>query len=180
MGNNNEIKALIEKYSLVQNGEKIGTYKTKGIDKAAFMREVAPRKAEIIAYFEAEKKAAAELRAKRKETFESIPGVAELRKARYQAAEWKREFNRMMETGSSKMRAVKAPTPDEVADLESRYPMAVFALEAEYRAHATVNDQLYTIWNTTYSSLCDGKDPEMVKADHDTRIARHLATNRWN
>lgn len=177
---NNEIKALIEKYHLVRQGDKVGTYQTKGIDKAAFTRDVGTHKAEIIAYFDAEEKAAADLRIKRKNTFEAIPGVLELRKARSQRAEWKREFNHMMETGSSKMRNVESPTPEEITSMESNYPMAVFALEAEYRAHTTQNYQLSTIWNATYDALCDGNNPETVKADHDNRMKQYTTNHLWD
>lgn len=175
-----EIKAIIDKYSLVRKGDKIGTYKTKGIDKAAFIREVGAHKAEIIDYFEAQEKAAAELRENRRETFDAIPGVAKLRKARRQREEWEIEFNRMMETGSSKMRYVEAPTLDELEKMESSYPMAVFALEAEYRAHASEDCELSAIWTATYEALCDGDDPIAVKADHDARNAKYVEKHIWD
>lgn len=177
---NSEIKALIDKYSLVRVNGKLGTYKTKGIDKAAFMREVGAHKDEINAYLDAQEKAESDLRAKRIETFASIPGVAELRKARAQRAQWQREFNRMMETGSSKMPYVEAPTPDELATLEARYPMAVFALEAEYRNANTTNLELYSIWADTYNALCDGQDPEAVKAAHDKRMSEYTDAHIWD
>lgn len=176
----NEIKALIEKYHLIRKDGRIGTYHTDGINREEFAREVGAHKAQIIAYFDAQEMAAADLEAKREITFNAIPGVSELRKARAQRAEWKREFNRMMETGSSKMRPIDAPTPEEMSALEMRYPDAVFALEAEYRAHNTVKDQLYTIWNTTYDALRDGQDPETAKADHDARMAKYTAAHRWD
>lgn len=177
---NREIKALIDKWHLELRGEVIGTSHTKGIDKAAFMREVAPHKDEIKAYFKAKEKAESDLRAKRFETFQSIPGVAELSKARSQRAVWQREFNRMMETGSSKMDDIEAPTPDELADLESRYPMAVFALEAQYRNAHTTNLDLYAIWHDTYNALCDGQDPEAVKAAHDKRMSEYTDAHIWD
>lgn len=175
-----KIKAIIDKWHLELRGEMIGTSRTKGIDKAAFMREVAPHKDEIKAYFKAQEKAASDLLANKIATFEAIPGVAELTKARSQRANWKREFNRMMETGSSKMAYVEAPTADDLAALEARYPMAVFALEAKYRAANTANLDLSSIWTETYDALCDGKAPEMVKADHDARMSKHSASNLWN
>ncbi len=178
---NEEIKALIDKYHLVRRGEnKVGTYHTKGIDRDIFIQEVGAHKAEILAYFEAEEKAAVELREKRRKTFESIPGVAELRQARSQRAEWQREFNRMMETGDGVMRHVDAPTLEELTALESRYPMAVFALEAEYRARATENYQLSAIWNKTYDALCDGAAPDEVKSVHDAEMDRFVTEHIWD
>lgn len=175
-----KIKAIIDKWHLELRGEMIGTSRTKGIDKAAFMREVAPHKDEIKAYFKAQEKAASDLLAKKIATFEAIPGVAELRKARTQRAAWKREFNRMMETGSSKMAYIEAPTSDELAALETRYPMAVFALEAEYRNANTANLDLSSIWAETYDALCDGKAPEMVKADHKARMDAYTDKHLWD
>lgn len=177
---NEEVKALIDKYHLVRRGDKVGTYHTKGIDRDIFSQEVGAHKAEILAYFEAEEKAAAELREKRRTTFDAIPGVVKLRQARSQRAEWQREFNLMMETGSSKMRPVEAPTLDELEKLESRYPMAVFALEAEYRACATENYQLSAIWNKTYDALCDGVAPDEVKSVHDAEMARYITEHIWD
>lgn len=177
---NEKIKAIIDKWHLERRGEMIGTSQTKGIDKEAFMREVAPHKDEIKAYFMAQEKAASDLLAKKIATFEAIPGVAELRKARTQRAAWKREFNRMMETGSSKMPYVEAPTADDLAALEARYPMAVFALEAKYRAANTANLELSSIWTETYDALCDGKDTEMVKADHDARMSAYTNKHLWD
>ena len=174
-----EIKALIEKYNLVQRGDKIGTYK-KGVDRAILISEVAPHKAEIIAYFEAEYEKERTAAENRKATLEMIPGGAKLRKARIQWAKWKYEFDKMMETGSSIMPCVEAPTASEIAAMEEQNPMAVFVLEAEHRAHYTENYQLAAIWTATYNALCDGKDPESVKAEHDTRMAQFVADHRWD
>lgn len=168
-----EIKALIDKYHLFRQGDKVGTYQTKGINKAEFMREVGERKAEILAYFDAQEKAAKEKREREEATFESIPGVKELREARHQYGEWMVAFNRMMETGSSKMPAIEHKTPEEIAALEAQYPMAVFALEAQRRANTTSNYRLATIWTDTYQAILDGKDISAVKADHDARMGEY-------
>lgn len=176
----NEIKAIIDKYRLERRGETVGTRQTKGLNKAEFMREVGANKAEILAYFKAQEKAAEDLLAKREKTFANIPGVAELSKARSQRAAWQREFNQMMETGSSIMPHVEAPTPDELAALEARYPMAAFALEAKYRASSVENLELSAIWAETYEALCDGQAPEAVKADHDDRMAVYSKKHLWD
>ena len=78
------------------------------------------------------------------------------------------------------MPCVEAPTASEIAAMEEQNPMAVFVLEAEYRAHYTENYQLAAIWTATYNALCDGKDPESVKAEHDTRMAQFVADHRWD
>lgn len=176
----NKIKEIIDKYQLVRKGDKVGTYKTKGINKAEFAREVGENKSDILAYFDAQEKEEADRLAARYATFEAIPGVAELRKARTQRAEWQRAFNRMMETGSGKMEYVEAPSPDELAELEHRNPIAVFALEAQWRANNTSNIELYGIWSDTYDALCDGLDPLGVKADHDKRMSKYTEAHLWD
>lgn len=101
---NNEIKALIDKYGLYVDwsGERVGARKasTKNISREQFVKECSPHKAEIIAYFKAEKKVKEELRAKQKATFNAIPGVPEVRQAREQRAKWLRELNWMIEEGN--------------------------------------------------------------------------------
>lgn len=176
------IKALIEKYGLFQMGDKVGARKlnTKGISREQFVKECGPHKAEIIAYFESEKKAKEELWAKQKATFNAIPGVPEVRQARKQREEWLRELNRMIEEGNGRMPQFKAPTQEELAQLEARYPIACFALQAEDRAYTTVNAELSAIWKDTYNALCDGQDPETVKAAHNKRMAEYAAAHIWD
>ncbi len=176
---NNEIKSLIDKYQLVmRNDGKIGTYAK--VNKADFMRDVPPHKAEIIAYFKAEQQAIEDKCAREAANFNAIPGVLEIAEARRQGAEWRAAFNRMMETGSSVMPAIKHKSPAEMAELEAKYPMAVFALEAQYRAAATENDSLYTVWNATYQAIKDGKEITEVKADHDRRMSAYTQSIIFN
>lgn len=167
------IKALIDKYSIIQVGDKIGTRTTKGLDRDAFQAEVKPHKAEIIQYFAMQRQATQAKADAEQATFDAIPGVAELRKARTQAAQWQAAFARMMETGDSKMDAIEHPTPQQLAEMEAKYPQAVFALEAERRAATTGNYRLSAIWTETYKALRAGKDPDTVKADHDARMAEY-------
>lgn len=175
-----KIKAIIDKYHLVRKGDKVGTYQTRGINVAEFNREVGENKAAILAYFDAQEKAASDLRERREKTFNSIPGVAELRKAHAQRAQWQREFNRMMEEGDGVMHHVEAPTPQELAEMESRYPMAVFALEAEYRAIYSSNYELQKIWQDTYDAIRDGQAIEQVKASHDAKMDQFSAAHAWD
>lgn len=177
--NKEEIKAIIDKYDLVRRGDKVGTYK-RGVDQEQFLREVAQNKAEILQYILDEEKAAAEAKAKRKETFEAIPGVKEIRDARIKRSRWRSAFNRMMESGDGRMEPVSAPSESEIEALEEQYPMAVFALEAEYRAANTQNYELSKIWKKSYEGLLDGKKPESVKAEHDDMMSKFVASKIWD
>lgn len=177
---NNKIKEIIDKYHLVRMGDKVGTHQTKGIDKAEFVAEVGPLKADILAYFDAQDRAEKERREKREKTFEAIMGVAELRKARAQRAEWKRAFNRMMETGDGTMPTIESLTDQQMDELEQEYPMAVFALEAEWRKDNSTNTELLKIWKATYDALCDGEKPETVKEIHDKKMKENVDKHIWD
>ncbi len=166
--NNDEIKALIEKYRLIIQDGKLGTYAK--VNKADFMRDIPPHKAEIIEYIETEKKAAQEKREREEAIFNAIPGVMELREARRQQAAWKAAFNEMMDTGSSNMPYIEHKSPSEMEALETKYPMAVFALEAKSCADNAQNIRLSAIWNDTYQAIKDGQDIAAVKADHEARM----------
>lgn len=173
------IKNLISKYNLTVVDGKVRTY-ARNVNKDDFIREVAPLKQEIIQYIETEKKAASDRLSQRTATFNSIPGVAEVQKARSQRAEWLREFNKMMETGSSFMPCIEAPTAQQLKEIEDRNPMAVFALEAEYRAAHTPTFELSEIWHETYEAICSGEDIAAVRAAHDKKMSDFTAKNMWN
>ncbi len=166
------IKVLIDKYQLVQVGDKLRTY-SRGVDARTFAAEVSPHKTEIIQYLEAERQAAKVKANAERTTFDAIPGVVEIREARYKVAKWNAALSRMMETGSGRMDAsIDQVTPQQLAALEAQYPLAVFALDAERWAHNSDNLQMLTIWKDTYEALCAGKDPAEVKADHDARMSK--------
>lgn len=176
---NQEIQALVDKYHLVQRGEQIGTY-DRSVTREMLVADVAPHKAEIIRFLAEQRAAEEELRRKRQETFDAIPGVRELRTAREQFAAWKNALNRMMDTGDCVMPQIVHPTQEQITALEAKYPLAVFALEAQWRAGVTENYKLGSIWCDTYSALQDGENPESVKAEHDRRMAAFVANSMWD
>lgn len=155
----------------------------KKVDTKRLRAEVGPHKEEIIAYIRAQKKAeydAAMSKAnQRTATFEAIPGVAEIREARRRLSEQDAALTRMVESGSSTMQGIDAPTLDEMAALEARYPDAVYALKVQKEAQTTRNDELYDIWNDAYDALRDGQDPQTVKAETDERLASFTAAHAW-
>lgn len=173
-----EIKSLIDKYGLTRVGDKIMARNINGYSKEQFRDEVAPHKAEILKYLEEEHKAWREELERKEQIFNSIPGVAEISEARLQFEEWKRRFDYMVEHGTGRMENVKHLTPAQMDALEAKYPMAVFALEARWRAYNTSNYELHAIWEETYEAICNGEDLETVKAKHDEKeqefVNRHF------
>lgn len=177
---NDKIKAIIDKWHLERRGEMVGTSRTHGIDKAAFMREVGAYKIEILDYFKAQEKAAADMRTKREAAFNAIPGVVALRKGRRQFADWQDAIERMVASGDGYMPHIDHPTAAKLKAMEAQYPMAVFALEAEQRAIYTENYKLASIWKATYDALCEGQNPKAVKALHDSKMEDFTNSIAWN
>lgn len=177
---NAEIGAMIRKYDLVRKGDKVGTYK-RGIDPDALRAEVAPHKAEILAYMEAQEAEAAARVARRHETFDAIPGVREIRAAREDNAKWRKEFNHMMDTGSSVMRpGVVLHSEEEMSDLEAKYPHAVIALEIQRRANISEDIGLHEIYSKAYNAICDGADIDETKAAMDAELKANSERHMWD
>ena len=177
---NTEIETLIRKYELVRDGDKLGAYK-RGINATAFQAEVGPHKDEIMAYMAAKEAERADRTARRRDTFESIPGVQELRAAREDNARWREEFNHMMDTGSSVMRpGFVHHSEAEMSELEAKYPHAVIALEIKRRVNITENMAMYEIYSKAYDAICDGADIDMTKAVMDAELKANAERHMWD
>ena len=172
-----QINDLITKYQISLMPD--GTLRCYGLTPDA-RATVAALKPQIVARIQEQRQAEDALRRKRAETFDAIPGVLELRKAREQMAAWNAAFRRMMDNGDGTMPKIDHPTNDQLAELEKKYPMAVFALEAQYRASVTENYQLSAIWSDAYHALQDGVDPTAVKAAHDQKMAEFVSSHLWD
>ena len=176
-----ELKAAVDKYGLkLMHDDQIVATKTQGVNPAEFRAEIGPHKQEFIEFLVFEERARREEFERREATFEAIPGVAELRVAYEQRGEWHRAFDRMMETGSSIMPAIAAPTPEELKALEEQYPDAVWALEVERREQTTTNYELGAIWKETYDALCDGQDIATVRAQHEEKMKVYTDRHIWD
>lgn len=175
-----EIKALIDKYGLIKIDDKIRACKSNRHNKEQIRDEVAPYKAEILKYLEEKDKARSEEWERKEQIFNSIPGVAEISEARLQFEEWKRRFDYMVEHGTGRMENVEHLTPAQMDALEAKYPMAVFALEARWRAYNTSNYELHAIWQKTYEAICNGEDIEIVKAKHEEKEREFVNRHLWD
>lgn len=69
-------------------------------------------------------------------TFDSIPGVPELREIRQEWQQYNREFNAAFGRGDGRFPAVPQVKESDVA---SKYPSAVFALQVEYELGARIS-----------------------------------------
>ncbi len=92
----NEIKAMIEKYGITIYKPGVLRLRTEpSTEDSATIKTFKP---EIIAYIEAERKAAEEELKRKQRTFDAIPGVVELREANRAWDRWDQQFSRSMES----------------------------------------------------------------------------------
>ena len=178
--NREEIQALIEKYKLFVKDGNVGTWRTGDVDRETFVAEVGPHKAEIIEFFDEQKRAILERRERQHANLYAIPGVPELREARRKDSARHDALTRMVDSGSGIMPDVDAPSAEELAALEEKYPLAVFALEAEYRANTVRNYELSAIWRNAYNALLDGQDAAEVKKLTETALMGFTASHIWD
>ena len=169
-----EIKSMIDHYGLVRHDDKLRI--TRNQDEAkANLETIKSAKQAIFSYLDEEASRAAEAQLKKKATFEAIPGVVAITKAREEWAEYRRAFNAEMETEDPILPS--APKSDLTA-LESRYPDAVFALKVKHQALNSENYEISSIASKAYDALCGGRDVAEVKEEYDQAhndfVARHL------
>ena len=109
-------------------------------------------------------------------TFDSIPGVPELREIRQEWQQYNREFNAAFERGDGRFPAVPQVKESDVA---SKYPSAVFALQVEYELGRS-NLELYGIAENAYDALCEGKPWQEVKAQYEKAKEEFVQRHIWD
>lgn len=167
-----EIAAMIDKYRITDNRDgRIKINNTKIVTDEIYDQIIAA-KPEIMAYW-AEERAEKE---RRRQTFESIAGVKELRAARDEWREYHRAFNRAFESECG--RFPTAPTVDEKA-IAGKYPGAVFALMVEDRQYGA-NYELASMAKKAYDALCAGEPWEKVKTAYDAENKEFVNRHMWD
>lgn len=169
---NEQIKDMIEKYAIIDNGDGRLRINNSRIVTPTVMEQLKAAKPAILFYL-AEKRAAHERRC---ETFESITGVRELRAVREEWAQYRTAFNRAIEQGDSVFPPLPAVREE---DVESQYPAAVFALEVEHRKGGA-NYELAKIATIAYNALCDGDPWEDVKSTYDAATKHFVSHRIWD
>ena len=95
----NEIKAMVEQYNITDFRDgRIRVGNAKNIT-AEIKEKILAAKPEILAYFAQEREEAHKAYEKKMATFDSIPGVPELREIRQEWQQYNREFNAAFERG---------------------------------------------------------------------------------
>ena len=168
-----EIAEMIAKYGIKDNRDgRIRVSNTKIVTDEIYKRIISV-KPEILAYFADER---AE-RERRRQTFEEIPGVKELRAARAEWEEWHADYDAAWERGEGRYPA--APQSD-VAAIAAKYPAADFALMVEGKRLYSANYELGAIASKAYDALCSGEPYEQVKAAYDADKEAFVKRHIWD
>ena len=174
--NKNEIKAMIEQYNITDFRDgRIRVGNAKNIT-AKIKEKILAAKPEILAHFAQEREEARKAYEKKMATFDSIPGVPELREIRQEWQQYNREFNAAFERGDGRFPAVPQVKESDVA---SKYPSAVFALQVEYELGRS-NLELYGIAENAYDALCEGKPWREVKAQYEKAKEKFVQRHIWD
>jgi len=166
-----EIKKMINRYEIkYQDDGSLVAYKRNLTEEEINLLK--STKAEVVKYFEDEKKATAE----RHERFESIPGLCEIRKAREELAAWHDEFNYCMDMGCG---IIPAKPKTDIEALESQFPDAVFALKIE-REMQSMSYDVRSVASKAYNAITEGESIKSVKAQYDADSSARSREIIWN
>lgn len=172
---NEEIQSMVYRYHIKATGDgRIQFYKMPGMTDEDIER-VKAAKPEIMAFFEWKK----ERDERRTQTFESIPGVVELRDALLEMANYNRALNEALERDAGVFPKPPAVGRDGIKVLKEKYPEAVFALEVE-NGRFKSNFELADIAEKAYYALCDGRPWQEVKAEYEADKKNFVKEHMWD
>lgn len=172
-----EIKEMIKRYGIKEAGN--GKIRCYNIELAKTgLDAIKAAKPEILAYFAAERQALADKMAAEEKAFEAIQGIKEIQNIRNAWAAWRREFNRGMD--DELLSCVSTAAPEvKVADVEAKYPEAVFALKVDAERYAA-NYDIAAIAQKAYSAIVSGQPISEVKAIYDAEKKDFVNRNMWD
>ena len=148
-------------------------------DKAA-IEEIKAKKAEIIETIKADQKARDDERNRRKANVESIPGLAELKKAIADWNEWHRALNASFDGPEAVGGMGIGPRPKHPDTIKEQYPQAAAYVEAQKVAHKA-NRELSAIGKKAVERFEDNPaDWEAIIADMNKEIAKFTAEHAWD
>lgn len=174
--NENEIKDMIQKYHIVDGHN--GKLRVPSSLTPSDGERIKAAKADILKYFESVKASAAQIAERELATFESIPGLIELRDARMRWAEWYKEFKRRMEDEMLSNVIPTAPK-DDLKALEATYPEAVFALCIE-KERNSANYEIAEIASEAYKNIMSGVPIPQCKEKYDDAMRDFCNRKMWD
>lgn len=172
-----EIKEMIKKYDIKDAGN--GKLRCCNMELAKMeMGAIKAAKPEILAYFATERQALADKMAAEEKAFEAIPGIKEIKNIRNAWAAWHKEFNRRMD--DELLSCVSKAAPEiKVADVEAKYPEAVFALKVDAERYGA-NYDIAVIAEKACQSIITGQPISEVKAAYDAEMEAFANRNMWD
>lgn len=173
---NKEIERLVEFYGIQAVNGQLGIYRNVKEAKANSER-IRAAKPEILAWLKARDDAAAAALKRREETFNAIPGVAEVVAARRAWIAYKAAFDAAMDSGDGIYPA--APKVNLKA-VEEDHPIAVWALEVKRRALYSQHYEISRAACKAYEALQNGANPDETKVIYDEEIKEIVERHIWD
>lgn len=175
---------LIRKYKIVLMDHNtpygkpaLRIYNDRDAIKDGAVQEIKARKAEIIAYFAAEREAAANAHYHRLAKINAIEGLKEITAAEREIAAWHAEFNRQANTEDGVLCMPEYPKYDLKA-MYAQYPHAAAYIKAREYAEKE-NDELAAIGRKALDAVIDG-DYTTAMAAMDADIEKFTDAHMWD
>lgn len=171
----NEITCMIDRYDLYdpRDGRLLVRKPAKTQQE---LDQIKAAKAEILAYFAAERAAFAAEMQRKADAFYAIPGVRELAEARAEWAEYCRKFNAAMDSESA---FIPSRPVSDLNAIEAANPLAVWALKIDHE-RTSYNADIAEIAAKAYDAICNGANLGEAKAVYDQEIAALTERNLWD
>lgn len=177
------VKELINQYKITLSPTDDCKIRINNVPKdEAVVNEIKEKKAEIIEMIKADQKARDDERKRRAANVESIPGLAELKKAIADWNEWNRAFVESFEGPEAVGGMGVGPKPVDPKELMSKaeYAQAVAYLRIK-TASVQHNYKLGAIGRKALDRIEDNPaDWETIYADMNKEIADYTAEHAWD
>lgn len=181
------IKEMIDKYDIAPETKDFGRTFTgslrvrnvKAAKKDDVVPEITRRKAEIMAYFERERREKEEKKKDRQDRIDSIDGLAEVKKAIQEKAEWQIRFNQSFEgEGAVGGLGVGEYPKHDIEGMLQKYPKAAAYLKAEeYKAKHNI--ELSIIGEKALNEVIFG-DYEKAMEDMERELKKFREKHLWD
>jgi len=174
------VKELINRYNIIPEPDgRLRVRNVRMAKKDNAVPEITRRKAEIMAYFEQEKEEKAKAKKERQEKIEAIEGLAEIKKAIQEKAEWQIRFNQSFEgEGAVGGMGVGEYPKYDIKGMLQKYPRAAAYLKAE-EYEQKQNIELSIIGEKALSEVVFG-DYEKAMRDMEQELKNFREKHLWD
>lgn len=171
---------LVHKFSIFQQGDKIGTRNIPRDDKtkADLLGAMRSKKPEILQYLHDVKEQEANAMRERQAKIDAIPGIAELRAAIEDVNSWHREYSENIHSGASGV-GLRAKPQYDLDAMREKYPRAAAYLKACEMANAA-NYAKAAAGEKARERIINGEDCEQVLSDAEKEWDTYVKERAWD